>query len=206
MHLLNFTLESDSNAAQKIKLKRERGKFTLKDIKVFEPMRQNPNITSPCSIQNGGCSHLCLASSNAQKYSCSCPRGIRLVDKFNCAAGNEQILVLALRNGLRKISLDTPDFSDVIVPINQNSDQIDAKKTNIVAVDYDPVENKIYWTANMETDLESTKQAVYPDLPGISSIYPNGTGRELIIDQDIDHSDGLAVDYLGNFKGFHINW
>ena len=121
MHLLNFTLADENSEAQKIKLKRERGKFTLKDIKVFEPMRQNSNISSPCLLNNGGCSHLCLASSNSQKYSCSCPRGIRLVDRFNCAAGNEQILVLALRNGLRKISLDTPDFSDVIVPINQNS-------------------------------------------------------------------------------------
>ena len=78
-------------------------------------------------------------------------------------------------------------------------DDLDAKRTNIVAVDYDPVDNKIYWTANMETEEAEGKGPVYPDLPGISSIYPNGTGRELIIDKDIDHSDGLAVDYLGNF-------
>ena len=187
VHLLNLTNEEENGqrTVNKIKLKKEKRGLTLKDIKVFEPMRQK-SVESPCQFNNGDCSHLCLAADNAQGYSCSCPRGIRLVDKFNCADGHQEILVLALRNGIQKISLDTPDFSDIIVPIHQDK-QEDAKKTNIVAVDYDPLENKIYWTATNNNG----------HLPGISSVYPNGTGRQLIIDQDIDHPDGLAIDYLG---------
>lgn len=100
MHLLNLT--QDNPKAQKIKL---RGKLSLRDIKVFEPMRQNPNGTSKCARDNGGCSHLCLAADNLEKYACSCPRGIKLIDDFNCAQQNDQVLILALRNGLRKISL-----------------------------------------------------------------------------------------------------
>ena len=83
------------------------------DIKVFEPMRQNPNGTSACAKNNGGCSHLCLAAENDQKFSCSCPRGIQLIDQFNCANDTQSLLILSVRTGIRKISLDTDDFSDV---------------------------------------------------------------------------------------------
>ncbi len=48
------------------------------DIKVFDPKRQPLNELSsppPCSKNNGGCSHLCLAADNFAKFSCACPTG-----------------------------------------------------------------------------------------------------------------------------------
>ena len=52
--------------------------------------------------------------------------------------GPSEILLLARRADLRVISLDTEDHSDVLVPV----DNVE----NAVAVDYDPVENYVYWT------------------------------------------------------------
>ena len=48
------------------------------------------------------------------------------------------MLLLARRTDLRRISLDTPDFTDVVLQL-----------TNIkhtIALDYDPVDGYVYWT------------------------------------------------------------
>ncbi len=48
------------------------------------------------------------------------------------------MLVLARRTDIRLISLDTPDYTDVVL-------QLDNIK-HAIAIDYDPVERYIYWT------------------------------------------------------------
>lgn len=58
--------------------------------------------------------------------------------------------------------------------------------TNIsrpVAVDYDPVEDKIYWT---DVTLKLVARA-----------FPNGTSVDILAHDDVDTPDGLAVDYIG---------
>ncbi len=58
--------------------------------------------------------------------------------------------------------------------------------TNIsrpVAVDYDPVEGKIYWT-----DVT---------LKLIARAFPNGSSVEVIAHNNVTTPDGLAVDYVG---------
>ena len=153
--------------ADTIRLRGKGEKLTPMDIKVFEPMRQKTDgmKSAACAKNNGGCSHLCLAAENSLRYACSCPRGIRLIDDFNCANDTESHLILSVRTGLRKISLDTDDYSDVVVPLFprihdpcssedefikssiQNSKMDNCtKEFNIVAVDYDPVEAYVYWT------------------------------------------------------------
>ena len=114
LHILNMTNGVSHAKAGTIKLRSKKSEpLKPMDIKVFEPMRQNPNGTSACAKNNGGCSHLCLAAENDQKFSCSCPRGIQLIDQFNCANDTQSLLILSVRTGIRKISLDTDDFSDV---------------------------------------------------------------------------------------------
>ena len=61
-----------------------------------------------------------------------------------------------------------------------------AISTNIsrpVAVDYDPLEGKVYWT-------DVTLQLV-------ASSFPNGSAVEVIADNNLDIPGGLAVDYVG---------
>ncbi len=54
------------------------------------------------------------------------------------AVGAQEMLVLARRTDIRLISLDTPDYTDVVL-------QLDNIK-HAIAIDYDPVERYIYWT------------------------------------------------------------
>ena len=52
-----------------------------------------------------------------------------------------------------------------------------------VAVDYDPVEEKIYWT-----DVT---------LKLIARAFPNGSSVEVIAHNNVETPDGIAVDYVG---------
>jgi len=52
--------------------------------------------------------------------------------------GPQQLLLLARRRDLRRISLDTDDHTDVTLDV-----QI---VQHAVAIDFDPVEQMVYWT------------------------------------------------------------
>lgn len=57
---------------------------------------------------------------------------------FVFSQGPEEMLLLARRSDLRRISLDTLDFTTVVLNIHG--------VRNSVAVDYDPVDRMVYWT------------------------------------------------------------
>lgn len=61
---------------------------------------------------------------------------------FGFRVGPEHILLLARRPDIRVISLDTPDFTDVVLPFNGVSSS--------VAIDYDPVDDMVYWSSTVE--------------------------------------------------------
>lgn len=44
----------------------------------------------PCTINNGGCSHLCLISPKKPFFACACPTGVKLLNKTTCAKGRAQ--------------------------------------------------------------------------------------------------------------------
>ena len=169
------------------------GKLTPMDIKVFEPYRQRWG-KSPCLTNNAGCSHLCLAAPIPQGYACSCPTGIKLINNRTCAKGYAEMLLLATRDNIRKISLDTPDFSDIVIPITNlpgtdedyNSIMLDEFEEewefSTVAIDYDPVEEKVYWTDQIR---------------GIFSVFLNGSDMQDVVTSQVDHPDGLAIDWIG---------
>ena len=184
---------------ERIKFK---GKLTPMDIKVFDPSRQTGEH-SPCSKNNAGCSHLCLAAPIPQRYTCTCPTGIKLINNRTCANGNDEILLLSKRDDLRRISLDTPDFSDIVIPIMSyhrpkeiitdddyaDDDAIlddgfeqDEWEFSTVAIDYDPIDGKVYWTDQVR---------------GVFNVFLNGSGMQDVITSEIDHPDGLAVDWIG---------
>ncbi|KAG8187374.1 hypothetical protein JTE90_016920 [Oedothorax gibbosus] len=60
----------------------------LLDLHVFH--RQRPTVDSPCKMNNGGCSHLCLIAPTPKAYACKCPTGILLQkDQKTCAKGKK---------------------------------------------------------------------------------------------------------------------
>jgi len=167
----NITLDH----VEKVKVRR---KLSPMDIRVFEPTRQ-PKSSSPCQTSNGGCSHLCLAAPYPPRFSCRCPTGYKLVNSSTCATTNSAILLVAARDSIIKVSLDTPDYTDRVVTLNS--------VVNSIAIDYDPVDGRVYWT-----DLEDNqKQSIRSASLGL----PHDEND--VVTRDVDHPDGVAVDWMG---------
>ncbi|XP_064603510.1 low-density lipoprotein receptor-related protein 6-like isoform X2 [Liolophura sinensis] len=148
--------------------------FSPMDIHVYSALRQ-PKGVNPCSKSNGNCSHLCLMSPRPPYYACACPTGVPLLsDKRTCASGPEKILLLARRTDLRRISLDTPDYTDVVLQLENIN--------HAIAIDYDPVDGYVYWTDD--------------EFRAIQRAYLDGSGQEIIVSTEVDHPDGIAVDWV----------
>lgn len=148
--------------------------FSPMDIHVFNQQRQ-PHATNPCGTNNGGCSHLCLMSPVEPFFHCACPTGVQLLeDGAKCKDGASELLLLARRTDLRRISLDTPDFTDVIL-------QLDDIR-HAIAIDYDPVEGYIYWTDD--------------EVRAIRRSYLDGSSSQFVVTSQINHPDGIAVDWV----------
>ncbi|CAJ0950826.1 unnamed protein product [Ranitomeya imitator] len=80
--------------------------------------------------------------------------------------GATELLLLARRTDLRRISLDTPDFTDIVLPLDDIR--------HAIAIDYDPVEGYIYWTddevrAIRRAQIDGSRQSVHRRVPGVPS-------------------------------------
>uniref|UniRef100_A0A8C4XW01 LDL receptor related protein 6 n=1 Tax=Gopherus evgoodei TaxID=1825980 RepID=A0A8C4XW01_9SAUR len=148
--------------------------FSPMDIHVFSQRRQ-PNATNPCGSNNGGCSHLCLMSPIKPSYQCACPTGVKLLENGKtCKDGATELLLLARRTDLRRISLDTPDFTDIVLQLEDIR--------HAIAIDYDPVEGYIYWTDD--------------EVRAIRRSFIDGSASQFIVTAQIAHPDGIAVDWV----------
>uniref|UniRef100_A0A3Q3IDS7 Low-density lipoprotein receptor-related protein 4 n=1 Tax=Monopterus albus TaxID=43700 RepID=A0A3Q3IDS7_MONAL len=140
------------------------------DIHTLHPQRQ-PAGRNRCGTNNGGCSHLCLPSNKT--YTCACPTGFKKVDNYNCANSLDKFLLFARRTDIRRISFDTEDMSDYVIPL--------ADVRNAVALDWDAKGGYIYWT---DVTTDSINRALW-----------NGTNRIVIISSNLTWPNGLAIDY-----------
>lgn len=104
----------------------------LMDIHMFH--RYRTTVRTPCAVNNGGCSHLCLLAPPPKGSSCACPTGINLqLDGKTCAHGMSSFLIFARRTDIRMVSLDIPYFSDVVLAVN-------GSMKNTIAIGVDPKE------------------------------------------------------------------
>uniref|UniRef100_A0A674I166 LDL receptor related protein 4 n=1 Tax=Terrapene triunguis TaxID=2587831 RepID=A0A674I166_9SAUR len=133
------------------------------DIHTLHPQRQ-PAGKNRCGANNGGCTHLCLP--NSKDYTCACPTGFRL-DKF---------LLFARRMDIRRISFDTEDLSDDVIPL--------ADVRSAVALDWDSKDDYVYWT-DVSTD-------------SISRAKWDGSGQKVVVDTSLESPAGLAIDWVTN--------
>ncbi|KAG5273414.1 hypothetical protein AALO_G00151070 [Alosa alosa] len=144
------------------------------DIQVLAQQRQ-PNFQTPCSNGNGGCSHLCLLSPLQPFHSCACPTGVKLKDDGKtCRPGAEEVLLLARRTDLRRISLDLPDFTDIVLQVSDIR--------HAIAIDYDPVDGHVYWT---DDEVKAIRRARI-----------DGSEAQTLVTTEINHPDGIAVDWV----------
>lgn len=143
-------------------------------IHIWDQKRQ-PLLSHPCEINNGGCSHLCLLAPSPPGFTCSCPIGIKLTnDNRTCADGPQELLLLARRTEICFIYLDSPDYSYRVLPLS------DVKYS--IAVDFDPVDNFIYWSDDEVKKIQRAKL--------------NGSDQQDVISTEIQDPDGIAVDWI----------
>lgn len=146
----------------------------LMDVHVWDA-RSQPYRSHPCEVGNGGCSHICLLAPDPPHYTCACPIGIKLVNNLTCANDHQEILLLARRNDINVIYLDSPEYSFKVINLRNVK--------YAIAIDYDPVEGYIYWTDEEETKIQKAKL--------------DGSNQTDVITWEIQHSDGIAVDWVG---------
>ncbi|UYV74687.1 LRP4 [Cordylochernes scorpioides] len=130
-------------------------------------------LESPCGTDNGGCSHLCLRNSTGP--SCACPTGILRRTSLTCDTLPSQFLVFACRGSLRRISLDTPDLTDVSLAVQD--------VYNVVAVDF-------HW---------GRQELIFADL-SLDAIRVSGLSGEsprTVVTSQVA-ADGLAVDWVAD--------
>lgn len=88
-----------------------------------------------CSVDNGGCSHLCLTTPNGPV--CACPFGMELVKSNRKTCVQPEALVLyTKRSEVHVASLENVD-NDIIIPLH------DLK--SVSDIDFDFVNGQIYW-------------------------------------------------------------
>ncbi|KAJ8030547.1 Low-density lipoprotein receptor-related protein 4 [Holothuria leucospilota] len=148
-------------------------------VRYYSNVKQRANATAgDCGDDNGGCNQLCIATESSHR--CMCSVGFVLgADMMTCETGDLQEDNFALvTDSYRKTVYQVDMTSD---SFNYTPIALDGLK-NPIAVDYDPVEKKIYFT-------DVLRQT-------ISRANLNGTGMEDIASDNVMTPDGLAVDYI----------
>ncbi|XP_062904698.1 low-density lipoprotein receptor-related protein 1-like isoform X1 [Mobula hypostoma] len=157
---------------------------TVLHMKVYG--KETQQGTNLCSVNNGGCSQLCLPVSET-RITCKCTVGYRLHrDKMSCA-GLDSFLMYSVHEEIRGISLEPNDRSDALLPISGTS--------LTVGIDFHAANDTIYWTDMGRSTINRAKR--------------DQTWREDIITNGLGRVEGIAVDWIaGNIywtdHGFNI--
>lgn len=146
----------------------------LMDVKVVQ--NQGQHFENACGNNNGGCSHLCIRKPNG--YSCQCPTGIKMkADGKNCEDLPMSYLLIALRSGIGRISLDTPELFDVVLPIDGVH--------GAVVVDYHYKKSLLFY-ADVNVDaIRRVNMKNYSD-------------TQTIVSTGLNTPNGIAVDWLSD--------
>ncbi|XP_016375775.1 low-density lipoprotein receptor-related protein 1B-like [Sinocyclocheilus rhinocerous] len=140
-------------------------------MKVYD--RDGQKGRNACQLNNGGCSQLCLPTSENTR-TCACTIGYNLrSDRLSCE-GLSSFLMYSFHEGIRGISLDPSDHAETLMPISGT--------LFAVGVDFHAGNDTVYWT-----DM---------GLNRISRAKRDQTWREDIITTGINRVEGIAVDWI----------
>ncbi|CAG04623.1 unnamed protein product, partial [Tetraodon nigroviridis] len=137
-------------------------------------LQEDGHVCTGCmSPDRGGCSQLCT-SVTLTGWQCGCLPGYHLHhDGKRCiASGPPSFLLVANLVDVRQIN---PGGSG-------NQILLEEPKGAIIALDYDPVENKVYFASTSQKTIER--------------IDFHGGSREVLVTDVLDSPEGLAIDWV----------
>ncbi|XP_069121974.1 low-density lipoprotein receptor-related protein 4-like [Argopecten irradians] len=146
-HIHTMSMENNEIIAHEVD-----GFGEITGMAVFDKSLQQSQ-PEPCAVLNGGCSHICIPTSDTER-SCACSFGFTLQpDQTSCKSKpvltNEFLLLPDLNHArLYQLSLGpvpSPEFLALDVPVDRPVDAV-----------YDHIYHYIYWT---EANLQSIKRA-----------------------------------------------
>ncbi|KFM73279.1 Prolow-density lipoprotein receptor-related protein 1, partial [Stegodyphus mimosarum] len=150
-------------------------------IHVYHRQRQ-PNVTHPCSIENGHCEHICipLYKLGTPVAKCRCKAGFKLLARGKkCVAAKQGQILLYCRGhpgAIKGISLEpSGKQEDIMVPI--------LGLNRPIAIDYDARTQFIYYSDVQRYVIERQKI--------------DGTQREVFLEKGLNNCEGLAIDWMG---------
>ncbi|CAG7815670.1 unnamed protein product [Allacma fusca] len=145
--------------------------ITPMDLVIFEEP-DKPKETNPCA--DAKCSHICLLSESTRGFKCACPVGVKLLkDGTICNDDIESFLIVARGTDIRRISLDTTDYTDVLMGFTGIK--------HLLTVDY--WNGSVFWTDDEARKIRSGSLKTFETTD--------------IIKEELVHPDSLAVDWVG---------
>ncbi|XP_031410179.1 low-density lipoprotein receptor-related protein 1B-like [Meleagris gallopavo] len=112
-------------------------------MKVYDKAAQQGS--NSCQFSNGGCSQLCLPTSETTR-TCVCTVGYNLQKNRMACKGIESFVMYSVHEGIRGIPLDPNDKMEALMPISGTSFAVGIDFHAGLSVDY--VENKLYWISS----------------------------------------------------------
>ncbi|KAL2089199.1 hypothetical protein ACEWY4_016098 [Coilia grayii] len=129
---------------------------------------------SGCSAADrGGCSQVCVPLGPGQ-WECECTPGYKLQpDGKHCTAtGPSPYLLFANLVDIQRVNTDGTKSGRVL----------EEPRGTIIALDYDPVESKVYFSSIALGQIERANL--------------DGSAREVVVSSGLDSPEGLAVDWI----------
>uniref|UniRef100_A0A8C0IK70 Low-density lipoprotein receptor-related protein 2 n=1 Tax=Chelonoidis abingdonii TaxID=106734 RepID=A0A8C0IK70_CHEAB len=126
-----------------------------------------------CNDTPSVCSQIC--ENTAGSYICKCAPGyIREPDGKSCRQNSNisPYLIFSNRYYLRNLTADGQSYSLILQGLR-----------NVVALDFDRVEKRLYW-------IDVGRKV-------IERMFLNGTNKETVISDDVPNGEGIAVDWVG---------
>ncbi|XP_028331825.1 low-density lipoprotein receptor-related protein 2 [Gouania willdenowi] len=158
------------------------GLADLKDVTIFDPHVQptaaNQIDFNPCQEDNGRCQQFCFAIPDQEHPKCGCAHGSLLSNGVTCGYGQDEFLVFTTDYTLNSLRLDPTDHSTPYPTVNLGY--------NLVALDYDFREKKIFFTQYMGIGRSRIGYITTTSI----------TSPPTIIAANLDDPEGLAYDWV----------
>ncbi|XP_068695704.1 uncharacterized protein [Montipora foliosa] len=145
------------------------------DIHAYNLSEVTTPVAGQCSQSNGNCNHICLLSPDGGE--CACSGGLVISYDGKTCHDPAQFLLFADAISGTFLKVDPSDSRSL------HTLSLSRVIRRPVALGYDAVENKLYWT-----DVERRS---------ISRSFLNGSFLEVLFDNNVVTPDGLAVDIVG---------